>query len=241
VLTTEHSLHLGAVPRHGRRKATRGELTAQADLLGERLEDLEKKHIERTGQIDCLKEELRDAHSTIVRDIEKAATLEAKMRRVVAILGDALRTGEFRDHQGHRSLLLRVGEDAPDALSLLSHPSPSPPESANGQQLNFIPTREKTNAAAQCQLFQDAYPMILNGDVSSNTTDFNSLVPRTSHEATTDMSLSDQNSHEMTVGPSPSPYARAHVRLNCISSSSVVSTIVRSCLAALTENTSTSF
>jgi hypothetical protein len=193
VVTAEHSLHLGAVPRQGRRKATREELTAQADLLGERLEDLENRHAERTGEIDILKQQLQDAHSTIVRDREKTATLEAKMRRVVAILGDALRTGEFRDQQGHRSLLMRVGEDAPDALSLLSQPSLSPPDSTSGQHPSFMPTWEKTNAAEQCQLFQDAYPMNPNSVAFDKTPHGSSYGTWASQQATTDMSLGDQN------------------------------------------------
>jgi hypothetical protein len=169
VVTAQHSLHLGAVPRQGRRKATREELTAQADLLGENLEDLERKYIEATDHTNRLKQELSDVQSTIESDKEKTSSLEAKLRRVIAILGDALRTGEFRDQQGHRSLLMRVGEDAPDALSLLSYPLPSPPESTNGQQPSFMSTREKTNTAAQCQLFQDAYPMNLKSAALDKT------------------------------------------------------------------------
>jgi hypothetical protein len=193
VVTAEQSLHLGAVPRQGRRKATREELTAQADLLEERLEDLEKKHVDRTGQIDCLKQELLDAHSKIERDREKTASLEAKMRRVVAILGDALRTGEFRDQQGHRSLLMRVGEDAPDALSLLSQPSPSPPNSTSGQHPSFMPTWEKTNAAAQCQLSQDACPMSSSGVASCDIPHGDSFGTQTSQQTTMDTSFDDQN------------------------------------------------
>jgi hypothetical protein len=192
VVTAEYSLHLGAVPRQGRRRANREELTAQADLLGEILEDLDKKHAQRTGEIDRLEQELLGAHSKIERDKEKTASLEAKMRRVVAILGDALRTGEFRDQQGHRSLLMRVGEDAPDALSLLSHPSPSPPDSTNGQQPSFLPTREKTNATAECQLFQNAYPMIANSAALDKTPHGNSLEIRTSQVPATGMNVGDQ-------------------------------------------------
>jgi hypothetical protein len=171
VVTAEHSLHLGAVTRQGRRKATREELTAQADRLGRRLEDLERQQIEGTEQIGCLKQALSETRSNAQRDREKTASLEAKLRRVVAILGDALRTGEFRDQQDHRSLLVRVKEDAPDALSLLSRPSPSPPDSTNGQQSSSMPTQDKASAAGQCQLSQDAYPMIPKGVLSSTTMD----------------------------------------------------------------------
>jgi hypothetical protein len=193
VVTAEHSLHRGAMPRQGRRKATREELTTQADHLGRRLKDLERKHVEETNEISRLKQELSDGHSTIERNREKTASLEAKMRRVVAILGDALRTGVFRDQQGHRSLLMRVGEDAPDALGLFSHPSPSPPESTTGQQPCFMPTREKKDVTAQCQLFQDAYPMILNSAAFDQTPHGSSYGTRASQQATTAMSLGDQN------------------------------------------------
>jgi hypothetical protein len=192
VVTAEHSLHLGAVPRQGRRKATREELTAQADRLGKRLEDLERQHIEGTDQVNHLKQELSDAHSNAERDREKTASLEARLRRVVAILGDALRTGKFRDQQDHRSLLMRVGEDAPAALSLLSHPSPSPPESTNGQQPSFLPTREKTNATAECQLFQDTYPMITNSAALDKTLHSDSLEIRTSQVPTMGLNVGDQ-------------------------------------------------
>jgi hypothetical protein len=197
VVTAEHFLHLGAVPRQGRRKATREELTAQADRLGRRLEDLERQHIEGTDQVNRLKQELSDAHSNAERDREKTASLEARLRRVVAILGDALRTGDFRDQQGHRSLLMRVGEDAPDALSLFSHPSPSPPESTNGQQPSFLPTREKTNATAECQLFQNAYPMIANSAALDKTPHTNSLEIRTSQVPTMGVNVGGQEEMEI--------------------------------------------
>jgi hypothetical protein len=192
VVTAERSLHLGAVPRQGRRKATREELTTQADRLGRRLEDLERQHIEGTDQIGRLKQELSDTCSNAERDREKTASLEAKLRRVVAILGDALRTGEFRDQQGHHSLLMRVGEDAPDAFSLIAQPSPSPPESRSAQQPSFLPTREKMNATAGCQLFQDVYPTIANSAALDKTPHSDSLEIRTSQVPTMGVNFGDQ-------------------------------------------------
>jgi hypothetical protein len=193
VITAERSLHLDGVPRQGRRKATREVLSIQADFTGKKLEDLEKRYAEGTDQITRLEQELSEAHEKIKRDREKTASLEAQMRRVVAILGDALRIGEFQDQQGHRSLLMRVGEDAPGALGLPHHSLPTSPRSMNGQQPGATPTRAEAGAEGLWQPLQDARHLMHSSVAFGKTSHIDSLWPRTFQGATMDMSLGDQN------------------------------------------------
>jgi hypothetical protein len=95
-----------------------------------------------------LERKLAEAHDGTEREKGKVVDLEAQMsrdkaqsRRIVAMLGDALRTGTFTDRSGHLSLLGRVEEYAPNALSYLQNCDQTPPRSASSQQPSEIPAR----------------------------------------------------------------------------------------------------
>ena len=137
ILTTNHSLHLDAVPRQSRRKLNREELTARANDLERRLEAGEQQNAVNALRITHLEQELADAHLATARAEEKNAQLEKQIRRIVAMLSDALRTGEFWDSDDHSSLLRRVEEDAPGALIHMAGPDPfSQPAAREGS--NYV-------------------------------------------------------------------------------------------------------
>jgi hypothetical protein len=141
VLTTEHSLHLDAVPRQSRRKLNREELTARANDLGRRLEIGEQENAVNVLRITHLEQELANAHLATARAEEKYAQLEKQTRRIVAMLSDALRTGVFLDSQDHQSLLRRVEEDAPGALIHQSKPLLTPSASDRSRNSSATPVR----------------------------------------------------------------------------------------------------
>jgi hypothetical protein len=148
VFTSKHAGHLDSVARQGRRKPTREELAAQADALAERLEEGDRQMIAKLDHINQLERKLAEAHDGTEREKGKVVDLEAQMsrdkaqsRKIVAMLGDALRTGTFTDRSGHLSLLGRVEEDAPNALSYLQNCDQTPPRSASSQQPSEIPAR----------------------------------------------------------------------------------------------------
>lgn len=192
VFTTKHSLHLDVVPRQGRRRATREELTVLAEDLSLRLEGLEEQFTGKLGQLDSLEQHLVNARHDLEKQQERNLYLEALMRRVVAILSDALRTGEYRDPSGHLNLLARVKEDAPDALSFLSQSLPTPPASANNPQSGLVSMPDETSKTDQIQTLHNAYLQVSNSDASRETHPSDGLDSRATGDVAQDV-LSDQD------------------------------------------------
>lgn len=141
VLTTEHSLHLDAVPRQSRRKLNRKELAARANDLERRLEIGEQENAVNALRITHLEQELAEVHLATARAEEKNAQLEKQTRRIVAMLSDALRTGVFLNSQDHQSLLRRVEEDAPGALVHQSQSLLTPSASDRSRNSSATPVR----------------------------------------------------------------------------------------------------
>jgi hypothetical protein len=161
VFTSKHAGHLDSVARQGRRKPTREELAAQADALAERLEEGDRQLVAKLDHISQLERKLTEAHDETQREKDRVVDLEAQMsrdkaqsRRIVAMLGDALRTGTFTDRSGHLSLLGRVEEDAPSALSYLQKCDQTPPRSSSSQQPSEVP------AGCDVDITQNADPNI---------------------------------------------------------------------------------
>jgi hypothetical protein len=161
VFTVEKIPHLGMTPRQGHRKTTREELAMQAHELTEKIEELRKADCAKSENTNRLERDLDSAKAAVQTLMIANSNLESRMRRVVAILGDALRTGEFRDRIGHSSLLMRAKEDAPDALALLSQTVPTPPESADSQQRSASAFQDEASKLGQSRWLQEAYPLLL--------------------------------------------------------------------------------
>lgn len=90
--------------------------------------------------------------------MEKISSLEAKLRRVTAILGDALRAGAYEDRHGYRSLETRVKEDAPDALDHLQQLPCSLTGLSHCKQHNAqLPTKE---TSALREVRADQVPLV---------------------------------------------------------------------------------
>lgn len=135
VMTDEHALHLDARPRQGRRKLTREELSMRADDLEKRLEQGDRQNSALNARVHQLEQALTASCNATSQEYERNLELEKQMRRIVAILGDALRTGVFEDHFGHKSLLARVVEDAPNALEFQTNlPLVQPGSESTGSQ-----------------------------------------------------------------------------------------------------------
>jgi hypothetical protein len=145
VYLSKHALHLDATPRTRRRKATREELSLAAGNLGKRLEELDEQCAAATARTKHLEKELANAHRNLLSEREKSASLEKQMRRVVAMLSDALRTGMFTDHFGHLSLLGRVAEDAPSALDYQSQSLLTPSVSERSQRSSAVSLGKETS------------------------------------------------------------------------------------------------
>ena len=141
VWTTEHSLHLDAVPRQGRRKPNKEELTARANDLEKRLEAGERQNAVNADRMKQLEQALADAHRATIAAEEKNAALEKQNRRIVAMLSDALRTGLFLDKLERQSLLRRVEEDAPGALVHQSQSLLTPSASVQSEISSATPAR----------------------------------------------------------------------------------------------------
>jgi len=139
VFTDEYKLHLDAVPRQCRRKPNSEELRVIAADLRKKLEELGKQQHAKDEQTRRMERELADANGRDERERERVASLEARTRRIVAMLGDALRTGIFPDQAGHASLLARVEEDAPSALSYRTQPLLTPSASDGSQRSSTTP------------------------------------------------------------------------------------------------------
>lgn len=200
VLTTEHSLHLDAVPRQSRRRLNHEVLTDRANDLEKRLELGEKQNSTNANRIAQLDQQLADAHRARKAAEEKNAALEKQMR-IIAMLSDALRTGEFPDPFGHRSLLGRVAEDAPSALHYRSQSFLTPPGSGGSQisSTAFLDTAPDTTShgpmlqatnsqdliceaslQAACDAGTDEYPsqgFASDLDLGDRETDFSWLEP----------------------------------------------------------------
>ena len=119
--------------------------------------DGERQNITKTKRIKELEQEL--INSRCAMDIQGArnSDLEKQMRRVVAMLWDALRTGTFADHAGHVSLLARVKEDAPEALRLLPQTIVTPDESGSSRQSSTPPIQEMVDAQQHARGLQNHY------------------------------------------------------------------------------------
>jgi len=149
VLTTEHSLHMDAVPRTCRRKPNREELTARANDLEKRLESGEQQNLANANRIMQLEGELADAHQATKHAEDKNSQLQKQTRRIIAMPSDALRTGMFLDALDHQSLLRRVEEDAPGALVHQSQSLLTPSASDGSRKSTTTPVRNRTDVAGQ--------------------------------------------------------------------------------------------
>lgn len=157
VWTTEHSLHLDAVPRQSRRKPNKEELTERAKDLEEQLEEWKRQNEDSADRICQLERRLAHADHATRKAEEKSLDLEKQVRRIEAMLRDALRTGIFPDQAGHASLLARVEEDAPSALSYRTQALLTPSASGDSQTSSTTPAmNELPNTAAQSQMPQAA-------------------------------------------------------------------------------------
>lgn len=146
ILTSRRSGHLDSVPRQGRRKPTREELTARIDSLERTLEEGDKQNVANVVHIERLERELAAGK-------EKTSELEKQKRRIIAMLSDALRTGMFPDQSGHNSLIGRVEEDAPSALDYRTQSLLTPSDSdgtPSGKAPDGVGQRPASQAAA-CQ------------------------------------------------------------------------------------------
>jgi len=155
VFATEVRPHVGMIARQGRRKPGRDVLTVEVEELGRQLEELRQQHVTEVDLINRLKRDIQDAQEKTNRLDEKNSTLQARMRRIVAILGDAMRIGVYYDEHSHRSLVGRITEDAPDALKFLAEPLFSLPDSAQSDRSGTAPDSSVAQVAGQDQLFQD--------------------------------------------------------------------------------------
>lgn len=152
VTTDDHALHLDAKPRQGRRKLTREELTARADELEKRLDEGERQNIALNARVLELQQALAVTQEAISKEKEKSLGLEKHMRRIVAMLSDALRTGTYKDIAGHQSLLSRVEEDAPSALEFQSRFVLTPPGSIESQKSSCTPAGSGADVVASASV-----------------------------------------------------------------------------------------
>ena len=82
---------------------------------------------------------------------ERVANSEARTRRIIAILGDALRTGKFPDQAGHFSLLERTQEDAPSALNFRTQALLTPTASNSSSWSTTTPLVDGTSMSGSEQ------------------------------------------------------------------------------------------
>jgi hypothetical protein len=148
VYTSMRSSHLGSISRQGRRKPTREELTVRADDLEKKLEEGEKQNATNAARIAQLEQDFGKQTALICE-------LEKQKRRIIVMLSDALRTGNFPDRGGHLSLRERVREDAPDALSFESH-SVLTPATSSGSQRSDTPMRNEATMSEGCQALRES-------------------------------------------------------------------------------------
>lgn len=165
VLRDAQTPHPGTASRQGRRKKIREELIRQShEELIEKMAEHRKEDgakTEETVGLEC------DRDSAAQLQMKTILDLKAKLRRVTTILGDALRTGEIRDEQSHRSILIRALEDAPEAFNLLPDPLPAPPwVIPNSQQSSMLQSRDGLSVAENSQVSQDAWPQDPNNITS---------------------------------------------------------------------------
>lgn len=103
------------------------------------------------AELERMKQDVALANLKMERERERVENFEALNRRIIAMLGDALRTGVFNDHTGHLSLLRRVEEDAPGALNYLPQsPGAAPKDSQHSNQTLID---NQTSAASGDQIF----------------------------------------------------------------------------------------
>jgi hypothetical protein len=186
VWTTEHSLHLDAMPRQSRRKPNKEELAARANDLEKKLEEGHEQNAAYFGRICELEQKLTDAEFATRKAEQKNGDLEKQTRRIIAMLSDALRTGIFIDQAGHASLLVRVEEDAPSALSYRAQALFTPSTSDDSQRssttpaMGNMPDMEAQSRTSQAAASQDlalrssmpaSYDEVFDGLPSQRLTD----------------------------------------------------------------------
>lgn len=145
VFTDEYKLHLDAVPRQCRRKPNFEEVTAAANDLRQDLQELGRRLKAEVDEKKRLELEVAELKRRTEKHDEKIANSEARTRRIIAILGDALRTGRFPDQAGHFSLLERTQEDAPSALNFRTQALLTPTASNNSSWSTTTPLVDGTS------------------------------------------------------------------------------------------------
>lgn len=167
VYTEVDECHLGENPRQRISKPSYAELRKVANGLRVQLEELQKKHDLKDDEVHRMKRELADAKSNMEKERDKVALdmargrdkitdIEARTRRIIDMLGDALCIGTFRDGPVHTSLLRRVKEDAPKALDYLPQSLLTPPASNVSQQSSTSPSYKEVSTPESVHRSQDA-------------------------------------------------------------------------------------
>jgi hypothetical protein len=182
VFTTGRTPHLGM--RSRRHGPTRDELFSQAQELAEQFEELRRRNVANTKEIDAL---TRDGETKQT----KITNLEDKVQRLQDIIADTLRPVALSDGHWHRSIRRRVKIDAPDALDDASTPSQhlqTPPGSFGGsQKSNTTPNLNDTGMTKQGQpASQSITPESIPGDQTRKATE-NGLLAISPHSYVCDV------------------------------------------------------